>query len=150
MWNQWIYDFTFLFYTWISNVRKLLCRATKALQKGKIIPRGGIFVVGEEQDTYGGEFTPKESFYGDLSQLNIWKHELTADDIYDLARSCHHAIGDVVAWSDFASQTLGNVLRIAPSLACDCKFISSKIIDWEKWCWPTKNNEWKEIKRKYL
>ena len=96
--------------------------ATTPLQKGKFIPKGGIFVIGEEQDSLEGEFTPSESFIGDLSQLNIWDRELSVNEIYDLATMCGHQEGNVVAWSDFSSQKTGNVRKTDPSLACDCKY----------------------------
>ena len=96
--------------------------AKSPLQKGKYIPKGGIFVLGEEQDSFGGDFTRTESFYGDLSQLNIWDRQLSSNEIYDLASTCFHDSGNVVAWSDFASHTLGKVIHISPSLVCDCKF----------------------------
>ena len=97
--------------------------ADEPLQKSKHIPKGGLFVIGEEQDKYGGDFTPKESFFGDLSQLNIWDRELLADEIYDLANSCGHTQGNVLAWSDFHSRTTGNVKKTVPSMACDCASI---------------------------
>eukprot|EP00111_Clytia_hemisphaerica_P015651 TCONS_00046199-protein len=93
--------------------------ATTPIQKGKFIPKGGIFVIGEEQDSLEGEFTPSESFIGDLSQLNIWDRELSVNEIYDLATMCGHEEGNVVAWSDFSSQKIGNVRKTTPSLACD-------------------------------
>ena len=96
--------------------------ATTPIQKGKFIPKGGIFVIGEEQDSLEGEFTPSESFIGDLSQLNIWDRELSANEIYDLATMCGHQEGNVVAWSDFSSQKTGHVQKTSPSLACDCKY----------------------------
>ena len=95
--------------------------ASRPIQKGKFIPKGGLFVVGEEQDSLNGEFTPSESFIGDLSQLNIWDRELSVNEIYDLATVCGHQEGNVVAWSDFSSQKIGNVRKTTPSLACDCK-----------------------------
>ena len=78
-------------------------------------------MIGEEQDKYGGDFTPKESFIGDLSQLNIWDRELSNNEIYDLASTCGHDQGNVLAWADFHSRITGNVKKTAPSLACDCK-----------------------------
>ena len=81
-------------------------------------------MIGEEQDKYGGDFTPKESFIGDLSQLNIWDRELSNNEIYDLASTCGHDQGNVLAWADFHSRNTGNIEKTTPSLACDCKIFS--------------------------
>ena len=80
-----------------------------------------MFVVGEEQDEIGASFTTTESFFGDLSQLNIWKSVLSPNHIYDLARSCKHAAGDVLAWADFSEKIHGSIVKTQPSIACDCK-----------------------------
>ena len=103
-------------------------RSTEAFQKGQVIPAGGVFVIGEEQDSVGGEFNPEESFYGDLSQLNVWNRQLSANEIYDLALSCRHDLGNVVAWSDFTNNTHGNILKVQPSLACDCKYLNKRLL----------------------
>ena len=100
---------------------KLPFRSTKAFQRGQIIRKGGLFVIGEEQDEIGGAFTTTESFFGDLSQLNIWQSVLSANHVYDLAMSCKHASGDVLAWADFSQQSHGSMAKTQPSLACDCK-----------------------------
>jgi len=113
----------------ISSIKyALFLRATTPIQKSKFVPKGGIFVVGEEQDAYGGDFTPEESFFGDLSQLNVWNRELSASEVYDLATSCGHDQGNVVAWSDFNSQITGNIQKKSPSLACDCKSLNVNYI----------------------
>ena len=57
-----------------------------------------------------------------MSQLNVWKSVLSPNHIYDLATSCKHASGDVLAWADFSEQSHGSVVKTEPSIACDCKF----------------------------
>jgi len=94
-------------------------RATTPLQQGKTIKKGGMFVIGEEQDEIGGSFTPTESFFGDMSQMNVWKRVLSPNEVYDLAMSCKHAAGDVLAWADFSEDSHGNIMKTEPSLACD-------------------------------
>ena len=98
-----------------------LFRSSVPFQQGKVVSKGGIFIIGEEQDEIGGSFTPTESFFGDMSQLNVWKSVLSPNHIYDLATSCKHASGDVLAWADFSEQSHGSIVKTEPSLACDCK-----------------------------
>eukprot|EP00794_Sanderia_malayensis_P006970 gene6970-7755_t len=94
-------------------------RATTTFQRGQTIRKGGIFVIGEEQDEIGGAFTRTESFFGDMSQLNIWRRVLSANEIYDLTMSCKHAAGDVLAWGDFSEQEHGSIIKSTTSIACD-------------------------------
>ncbi|XP_047126957.1 sushi, von Willebrand factor type A, EGF and pentraxin domain-containing protein 1 isoform X1 [Hydra vulgaris] len=94
-------------------------RGSIPIEQGKKIPKGGIFIIGEEQDEFGAGFTPAESFYGDLSQLNVWDYQLEEKEVYNMATKCFHAIGNVIAWSDFNSQSHGAVVKTSPSLACN-------------------------------
>ena len=60
-----------------------------------------------------------------MSQLSVWRRVLSSNEVYDLAMSCKHAAGDVLAWADFSEQNHGNIIKTEPSLACDCKFHTS-------------------------
>ena len=40
------------------------------LSRGKPVKGRGLFVVGQEQDSYGGSYVPKESFIGTISQVS--------------------------------------------------------------------------------
>lgn len=42
---------------------------------------GGALVLGQDQDQRGKGFNPVESFVGSLSQLNLWDHVLTAQQV---------------------------------------------------------------------
>jgi len=67
----------------------------------------GILILGQEQDSYGGSFDLKQSFGGDLYQLNVFSRKLLAEDVaamyYDgkcskLSSSLVHNI--VISWKD--------------------------------------------------
>ncbi|TKS82145.1 Neuronal pentraxin-1 [Collichthys lucidus] len=51
------------------------------------IKPGGVFILGQEQDTLGGRFDATQSFVGEMSDLHMWSHVLTAGEISSLA-SC--------------------------------------------------------------
>jgi len=106
----------------------LVSSSNEAFQQYQTISKGGLFVLGEEQDEIGGEFTPGESFFGDLSQLHIWSRELSVHEIGDLIYSCGHAQGDVVAWADFATDGIGRIIITKPSVACS---LNNKIRDFQ-------------------
>ena len=78
-------------------------------------------VLGQEQDSLGGSFSPEEAFTGDLSQLNVWDKVLSPQDIYNLVRSCHGKHGNVKAWADFREGLQGVYVLTSKSFACLCK-----------------------------
>lgn len=68
---------------------------------------GGILILGQDQDLYGGGFDVSQTFGGDLYQLNVFSRELLEEDVgamyYDgkcskLASSLVHHI--VISWKD--------------------------------------------------
>lgn len=63
------------------------------------------------QDTLGGRFDATQSFVGEMSDLHMWSHVLTASDIYSLASCGSHLRGDVIAWSDSEVELRGGVSR---------------------------------------
>ncbi|XP_032883780.1 adhesion G-protein coupled receptor D2-like isoform X1 [Amblyraja radiata] len=52
------------------------------------IGAGGVFIIGQEQDTFGGSFKKDESFIGNVTQLHIWDRLLNASEIHVLAGNC--------------------------------------------------------------
>ncbi|XP_040900492.1 neuronal pentraxin-1 [Toxotes jaculatrix] len=75
------------------------------------IKPGGVFILGQEQDTLGGRFDATQSFVGEMSDLHMWSHVLSASDIYSLASCGSHLRGDVIAWSDTELELHGGVAR---------------------------------------
>uniref|UniRef100_A0A3B4EZE7 Neuronal pentraxin-1-like n=1 Tax=Pundamilia nyererei TaxID=303518 RepID=A0A3B4EZE7_9CICH len=75
------------------------------------IKAGGVFILGQEQDTLGGRFDATQSFVGEMSDLHMWSHVLSASDIYSLASCGSHLRGDIIAWSDTEVELHGGVAR---------------------------------------
>uniref|UniRef100_A0A3Q3MMG5 Neuronal pentraxin-1-like n=1 Tax=Mastacembelus armatus TaxID=205130 RepID=A0A3Q3MMG5_9TELE len=75
------------------------------------IKPGGVFILGQEQDTLGGRFDATQSFVGEMSDLHMWSHVLSSSDIYGLASCSSHLTGDVIAWSDTEVELHGGVTR---------------------------------------
>ncbi|XP_029694545.1 neuronal pentraxin-1 isoform X3 [Takifugu rubripes] len=70
---------------------------------------GGVFVLGQEQDTLGGRFDASQSFVGEMSEVHMWSHVLTPSDVYSLASCGSHLQGDVIAWSEGEVELHGGV-----------------------------------------
>ncbi|KAM3873210.1 neuronal pentraxin-2 [Diretmus argenteus] len=75
------------------------------------IKPGGVFILGQEQDTLGGRFDATQSFVGEISDLHMWSHVLTAGDIYSLASHGSHLSGDVISWSETEVDLHGGVTK---------------------------------------
>ncbi len=50
---------------------------------GQPVAGGGSLVFGQEQDRPGGDFDPNEAFHGKLSEVRIWDHVRTAEQVRD-------------------------------------------------------------------
>lgn len=82
------------------------------LSKSKIINGRGTFILGQEQDALGGRFSQSESFLGQLTQLDVFDHELTSTEVKTLMNNCNPSIkmpGSVYAWAEFSENIRGDV-----------------------------------------
>jgi len=80
--NQW-YHFCM---TWSASTRKMH-HYVNGLVVNSIdvnlssVRAGGILILGNEQDSYGGKFALSQAFGGDLYQLNVFSRKLSAKDV---------------------------------------------------------------------
>jgi hypothetical protein len=77
----------------------------------------GTLVLGQEQDSLGGDFASIDAFVGSLTQFNIWDEEFSLNDIESMRVSCEELRGNVVAWPDVQGSLHGN-LAPKPSPFC--------------------------------
>ncbi|XP_071491017.1 LOW QUALITY PROTEIN: sushi, von Willebrand factor type A, EGF and pentraxin domain-containing protein 1-like [Diadema antillarum] len=82
------------------------------LARGATLPGGGKFILGQEQDSLGGGFHPRESFVGELYLLTVSDRVLGADEVRALSRSCERLADVVVAWPDFLPGVQGDIQRV--------------------------------------
>ena len=72
------------------------------VQTRKQIKSGGIWVIGQDQDSLGGSFQAKDSFKGILTEVNIWNRVLGSDEIKSFPNDCGSLVqGNYMAYSDF-------------------------------------------------
>ncbi|KAM4808468.1 sushi, von Willebrand factor type A, EGF and pentraxin domain-containing protein 1 [Rhinophrynus dorsalis] len=112
--------------SWRVYIDGKLSDGGKGLSIGASIPGGGALVLAQEQDQRGEGFNPAESFVGSISQLNIWDHPLTPEQVKSLAVSCPHDLqkGNVLAWADFLPGVVGRVKVDDKSKFCaDCPIL---------------------------
>ncbi|XP_053494100.1 neuronal pentraxin-2 [Ictalurus furcatus] len=75
------------------------------------IKPGGIFILGQEQDTLGGRFDATQSFVGEMSDLQVWSRVLNSQEIDNQASCSIHLTGDVIAWSESIVELHGGVIK---------------------------------------
>eukprot|EP00058_Branchiostoma_floridae_P027790 XP_002613281.1 hypothetical protein BRAFLDRAFT_68246 [Branchiostoma floridae] len=69
------------------------------LKKREVVRSGGTWILGQDQDSVGGDFEEDQAFSGELSQVNLWDHVLSPEEIStNWTVSCNHH-GNVVDWT---------------------------------------------------
>nr|XP_033818315.1 adhesion G-protein coupled receptor D2 isoform X3 [Geotrypetes seraphini]XP_033818316.1 adhesion G-protein coupled receptor D2 isoform X3 [Geotrypetes seraphini]XP_033818317.1 adhesion G-protein coupled receptor D2 isoform X3 [Geotrypetes seraphini] len=92
--------------------------SAKGLSSFQDIYKEGIFIIGQDQDTLGGTFKEKESFSGNITDLNIWVKVLTEDQI-ERVRSCYSIDQDLIfGWSSHLLQIESTVQETMVQLMC--------------------------------
>ena len=80
-----------------------------------MISSGGIVILGQDQDKYGGGFDRDQSFNGKMFGVNMWDYEMLGDEIAQLSSSCFGPDGNYLKWSDFKGGEEGDVEIEAPT-----------------------------------
>ena len=75
------------------------------LKKGYELKSGGVFVLGQEQDSDGGGFQTTQSFISEMTNVNVWSRQLSS--------SCAKSNGDVMQWSHAVGQQTAGVQEIS-------------------------------------
>ena len=113
---------------------------------GDVIPvdGDGVLVLGQDQDSPGGNFDKDQAFSGEISQFGIWKRVLTVEEIQEMAVCNVSTIssGLVVGWtSDLEDEwEISSLVEISSVPLTDLcatpdlldKFIQTEKISYEK------------------
>jgi hypothetical protein len=84
------------------------------VQTGTQIKDGGIWVIGQDQDSPGGGFQAKDSFKGILTEVNIWNRTLGSDEIESFAKDCDSLVqGNYKAYSDFNISSATELIKLS-------------------------------------
>ncbi|CAB4066558.1 CSMD [Lepeophtheirus salmonis] len=108
--------------TWRIYKNGILMDYGHGLAKNKSIEGNGIFVLGQEQDSFGGNFSQAESFKGKITKLSIWNVELlTENQIMELYTTNQlEGATPVISWNQFRHGIRGslNITAIPKRQAC--------------------------------
>nr|XP_023685834.1 neuronal pentraxin-1-like [Paramormyrops kingsleyae] len=75
------------------------------------IKPGGVFILGQEQDTLGGRFDATQAFVGEISDLQLWSRMLKSHEIYDRAACGSRLTGDIITWAESVVELHGGVTK---------------------------------------
>ena len=83
---------------------------------GRKLSRGGMWVLGQDQDVVGGGFATNQAFQGEMTEVNVWDKVLSSKVILKMSKSCQSTRGgNVKSWNDFKSGVKGNVKIVKPT-----------------------------------
>ncbi|XP_067879655.1 pentraxin fusion protein-like [Heterodontus francisci] len=92
---------------WVNGSRTV----TKICSKGKDVVAGGVVILGQDQDQVGGGFSKKQSFMGEVTDLNLWN--LVRRDT-EMPTCSRLERGNVIDWTNVKYQITGRVLVQGP------------------------------------
>uniref|UniRef100_A0AAY4D195 Pentraxin 4, long n=1 Tax=Denticeps clupeoides TaxID=299321 RepID=A0AAY4D195_9TELE len=99
---------------WQYTDRRITSTGSR-FQKGYEIPPGGTLILGQEQDSVGGDFDEAEAFVGRVAGFAIWTRVLSPGEVSWIATGKGLPRGTVITLDD-VDQVKGSVKRIS----CGC------------------------------
>ena len=101
--------------SWHFYIDAELKGSGRDFQTGHVISSGGIVILGQDQDEYGGGFESDQSFNGKMFGVNMWDYEMSEDEIVQLFSRCFGPEGNYLKWGDFKGGEEGDVEIEAPT-----------------------------------
>ncbi|XP_041068211.1 mucosal pentraxin-like [Carcharodon carcharias] len=90
---------------WVNGERSI----RKVVKRGGIVHVGGVIILGQDQDSVGGGFDWSQSFVGEITDVNMWDHVLTASEIKAVSQGCHCPGGNIIDWATIRYTASGKV-----------------------------------------
>ncbi|XP_036605711.1 adhesion G-protein coupled receptor D2 [Trichosurus vulpecula] len=91
---------------------------TQSLSPAQSLAPGGMFVIGQDQDSLGGGFKKEEAFRGNITNLYVWAQVLGLDQL-DMARVCEvPEDGLLFGWSRWALEIESTLQEVVLPFKC--------------------------------
>ncbi|XP_073332565.1 adhesion G protein-coupled receptor D2 [Pagrus major] len=117
---------------WALFADGLVVSRGDGLNTSDSIGRDGLFIIGQEQDTFGGSFKKDESFSGSITELHIWDRVLNSSEIETMEKSCSPiSSGLVFKWSEKAMEIDTSLMKPWRDNPCQGTFIMFKTCYWQ-------------------
>ncbi|XP_055363716.1 adhesion G-protein coupled receptor D2 isoform X2 [Betta splendens] len=92
----------------------------------------GLFIIGQEQDTFGGSFKKDESFSGSVAELHIWDRVLNSSEIDIMEKKCSPiSSGLVFKWSEAALEIETSITKLWRDKPCQGNFTVFEAFLWK-------------------
>ncbi|XP_019949977.1 C-reactive protein-like [Paralichthys olivaceus] len=82
---------------------------SKIYKKGHTIRPGGKVIIGQDPDSFMGEYDAKQSFVGEISDVNLWDSVLPASTIQEIYAGKRTARGNIFDWEAIDLKVNGQV-----------------------------------------
>ena len=83
---------------------------SKIYKKGHKVQPGGRVIIGQDPDSYVGSFDAKQSFVGEMGDINMWDYVLCPDTIKALYAGRNVERGNIFDWDTTVLKTTGRVM----------------------------------------
>ena len=85
---------------------------TKIFKKGHTVQPGGKVIIGQDLDSYVGSFDAKQSFVGEIGDINMWDSVLSDRMIEDMFCGKRVPTGNVFDWKTTELNINGEVVVV--------------------------------------
>lgn len=82
---------------------------TKIYQKGHAVRSEGKVILGQDPDSYLGRYDAKQSFVGEISDVNMWDFVLSDSNIKDIFAKKRVQRANIFDWETTQLRLVGNV-----------------------------------------
>lgn len=120
---------------WALFTDGLVLSRGNGLNSSDSIGPGGLFIIGQEQNTFGGSFKKDESFSGSITELHIWDRVLHSSEIDRMEKECSPiSSGLVFKWSGATIAVKPSGMKLWRNKPCQGTFVSMNTEEGAKHC----------------
>ncbi|CAL8353118.1 unnamed protein product [Arctogadus glacialis] len=89
--------------------------ASQIFQKGYTVQSGGRVILGQDADSFLGDFEADQSFVGEVFEVNMWDRVLPPDAVQQLSTGKCFSYANVIDWATVELILHGNAVEFQES-----------------------------------
>ncbi|CAL8353133.1 unnamed protein product [Arctogadus glacialis] len=89
--------------------------ASQILRKGHRVQPGGRVIVGQDADSFLGNFDARQSFVGEIFEVNLWDRVLPPDAVQQLSTGKCFSFANVIDWATVKLTRYGKAVEFKES-----------------------------------
>lgn len=115
---------------WALFIDGLVVSCGNGLNSSSSIGPDGLFIIGQEQDTFGNSFQNNESFSGSITELHIWNRVLHSSEITMMETTCSpFSSGLVLKWSEAVFVQKSSLSKLWMDNPCQGTFVCEQVMN---------------------